>query len=101
MRLGFALPQAGPAAGPDAIIRVATRAEELGFDSLWVYDRALYPVHPRVPYPSGDGILPVPFKHSLDPLETLTFAAAHTRRLALGTRVLNLPWYNLYSWRGN
>jgi alkanesulfonate monooxygenase SsuD/methylene tetrahydromethanopterin reductase-like flavin-dependent oxidoreductase (luciferase family) len=30
----------------------------------------------------------------LDPLETLTFAAAHTRRVALGTSVLNLPWYN-------
>jgi probable F420-dependent oxidoreductase len=30
----------------------------------------------------------------LDPLETLTFVAAHTRRIALGTGVLNLPWYN-------
>jgi probable F420-dependent oxidoreductase len=30
----------------------------------------------------------------LDPLETLTFAAARTRRVALGTSVLNLPWYN-------
>ena len=30
----------------------------------------------------------------LDPLETLTFVAAHTRRIALGTSVLNLPWYN-------
>jgi probable F420-dependent oxidoreductase len=30
----------------------------------------------------------------LDPLETLTFAAAHTRRVALGTSVLNIPWYN-------
>ena len=29
----------------------------------------------------------------LDPLQTLTFAAAHTRRVALGTSVLNLPWY--------
>ena len=39
MRLGFNLPQLGPAASPEAIIQVARRAEELGYDSLWVTDR--------------------------------------------------------------
>jgi probable F420-dependent oxidoreductase len=47
-----------------------------------------------VPYPIGDGSLPVKYKNVLDPLDTLTFAAAHTRRIAVGTSVLNLPWYN-------
>ena len=94
MRFGFALPQVGSGAGPDALVMVAKRAEELGFDSLWVLDRILWPVNPRVPYPIGDGSLPVKYKSVLDPLETLTFVAAHTRRIALGTSVLNLPWYN-------
>jgi probable F420-dependent oxidoreductase len=94
MRLGFALPQLGELAGPDNIRAVAQRAEGLGFDSLWVLDRILYPVNPRTPYPVGDGSLPVQYKRVLDPLETLTFAAAHTRRVALGTSILNLPWYN-------
>lgn len=94
MRLGFALPQLGSAAGPQSIVSVAQRAEALGFDSLWVLDRLLYPVQPRAPYPSGDGSLPVKYKSALDPLETLTFAAAQTRRIALGTSILNLPWYN-------
>lgn len=94
MRLGFALPQIGSAAGPAALITVAQRAEALGFDSLWVLDRTLYPVNPRAPYPVGDGTLPVKYKNVLDPLETLTFAAAHTSRVAIGTSVLNLPWYN-------
>src|SRR4029077_6793225 len=40
------------------------------------------------------GSLPVKYKSVLDPLETLTFVAAHTRRIALATGVLNLPWYN-------
>jgi probable F420-dependent oxidoreductase len=75
-------------------LQVARRAEELGFDGLWVLDRILYPVNPRQPYPIGDGSLPVQYKQVLDPLETLTFAAAHTRRIGLGTSVLNLPWYN-------
>jgi len=94
MRFGFALPQVGLAAGPEALVMVAKGAEDLGFDSLWVLDRILWPVNPRAPYPIGDGSLPVQYKRVLDPLETLTFAAAHTRRIALGTSVLNLPWYN-------
>ena len=94
MRLGFALPQVGPVAGPDSIIAVAKRVEELGFDSLWVLDRILFPVNPRSAYTVGDGSLPEKYKRPLDPLETLTFAAAHTRNLALGTSILNLPWYN-------
>jgi alkanesulfonate monooxygenase SsuD/methylene tetrahydromethanopterin reductase-like flavin-dependent oxidoreductase (luciferase family) len=51
MRWGFALPQIGPAAGPGALVTVARRAEDLGFDSLWVLDRTLFPVKPRAPYP--------------------------------------------------
>ena len=42
----------------------------------------------------GDGSLPENYKRVLDPLETLTFAGALTRKIALGTSVLNLPWYN-------
>ena len=94
MRIGFALPQIGSPAGPGALIAVAQRAEALGFDSVWVLDRILVPVRPRAAYPVGDGTLPAQYKSVLDPLETLTFAAAHTRRVALGTSVLNIPWYN-------
>jgi probable F420-dependent oxidoreductase len=94
MRFGFALPQVGSAVGPEGLVMVAKRAEDLGFDSLWVLDRILWPVNPRAPYPIGDGSLPVQYRSVLDPLETLTFTAAHTGRIALGTGVLNLPWYN-------
>src|SRR6476646_8895165 len=108
MRFGFALPQIGSTAGPEALLRVAKRAEDLGFDSLWVLDRILWPVRvcdqepkgilwpvsPRAPYPIGDGSLPLQYKNVLDPVETLTFAAAQTSRIALATGVLNLPWYN-------
>jgi probable F420-dependent oxidoreductase len=94
MRFGFTLPQIGSAVGPEALVMVAKRAEDLGLDSVWVLDRILWPINPRAPYPIGDGSLPVKYKSVLDPLETLTFAAAHTSRIALGTGVLNLPWYN-------
>ena len=94
MRRGFALPQIGSVAGPDALITVAKRAEALGFDSVWVLDRLLFPVEPRAPYPVGDGTLPAKYQRTLDLVETLTFVAAHTSRVAVGTSVLNVPWYD-------
>jgi alkanesulfonate monooxygenase SsuD/methylene tetrahydromethanopterin reductase-like flavin-dependent oxidoreductase (luciferase family) len=89
MRIGFALPNIGTVATPQAVIAVAERAEDLGYDSLWTIERLLYPVKLQKPYPLGDGSLPGVYKHALDPLEALTFAAARTRRIALGTSVLD------------
>jgi alkanesulfonate monooxygenase SsuD/methylene tetrahydromethanopterin reductase-like flavin-dependent oxidoreductase (luciferase family) len=42
MRLGFVVPQFGPDAGPDALLAVAQRAEDLDYNSLWVFERLLY-----------------------------------------------------------
>jgi len=94
MRIGFALPQHGEAAGPEGVITIAKRAEALGFDSLWVWERLIAPVSPRAPYPMGDGTHPAVFRSVLDPLETLTFVAGHTKRVTLGTSILVLPLYN-------
>jgi probable F420-dependent oxidoreductase len=95
MRLGFCLPQNGPIAGPEALIAIAQKAEEIGFESLWVSERLLWPLDPRTPYPATrDGRLPEQAKIQLDPLETLSFVAAHTRRARLGTSVINLPFHN-------
>jgi probable F420-dependent oxidoreductase len=95
MRLGFFLPQIGSAASPEAIRNVAQRAEALAYDSVWVTERLLYPLQPQTPYAATkDGSLPDAYRRVFDPLETLTFAAAHTRRIALGTSVLDMPFYN-------
>ncbi len=95
MRVGFNLPQIGPAATPQAVVKVARRAQALGYESLWVSHRLLYPVNPQTPYPAApDGRLPEAYRHVLDPLSLLSFAAAQTSRIALGTSVLNAPYYN-------
>jgi len=90
---GSPFPQVGPLAGPDSLAAVASGAEELGFDGLWVAERSLYPLEPRAPYPAGDG-LPEVFKRTLDPLDALTFVAGQTSRIGLGTSILVLPWYS-------
>src|SRR5215831_1602183 len=95
MRFGCILPTLGPLGGPDALIRTAQRAEALDYHSVWVADRLLHPLAPRTPYPATpDGSLPEYFKRSMGPVEALTFAAAHTHRITLGTSVLNMPFYN-------
>jgi probable F420-dependent oxidoreductase len=92
MRIGYFLPQIGPAADVDSIRRAATRAEELKYDSLWVTERLLYPTNPQTSYYGGP--LPEPYKRVLDPVETLTYAAAFTSKISLGTSVLDIPFYN-------
>ena len=95
MRIGFALPNIGPLGSAQAVSKVAGGAEALGYDSLWTIERLLWPVKPQTPYPvTPDGLLPEFYKYSLDPLDTLTFAAAHTKAVALGTSVLDIPYYN-------
>ena len=95
MKIGFGLPNIGPLGSPVNVANVAERAEALGYDSLWTIERLLWPVRPQTPYPvTPDGLLPEGYKYSLDPLDTLTFAAARTQRIALGTSVLDIPFYN-------
>lgn len=81
MKFGMHLPQAGPAASAAAVRATAKQAEELGFDDIWVSDHVVVPK--GAPYP--------PSAYILDPLISLTWAAAATERVGLGTTVLVLP----------
>ncbi len=95
MKIGFGLPNIGPLGSPENLLHVAERAEALAYDSLWTIERLLWPVKPQVPYPvTADGSLPEGYKYCLDPLDTLSFVAARTKRIALGPSVLDIPYYN-------
>ena len=88
---GIGLPHYGRHASPEAIMRVATEAERLGFDSLWVQDRLLRPTNPKDQYGGG----PWPESHATvyDPIDALTYAAAKTKRIKLGTSVIDALFY--------
>lgn len=89
MQFGIALPHIGPAASPEAIIEVAQKAEALGFDSVWALDRLLWPLQPTSKYPGNPrGELPTVMQNAYDALTILTFVAAHTQKVLLGTSVL-------------
>ncbi|WP_305788866.1 TIGR03619 family F420-dependent LLM class oxidoreductase [Symbioplanes lichenis] len=93
MRIGLNLPHYGALTGPEDITEVSRAAEDMGYDSLWTGDRLLSPVHPRDRYPGGNGEMPAEMNVYLDPLTALSFAAASTRRVRLGTSTLNAGWY--------
>jgi probable F420-dependent oxidoreductase len=95
MKIGFSLPNIGPIGTREAISKVAHRAEALGYSSLWTIERLLWPVKLQRPYPgTQDGHLPEVYKRVLDPLDALTYVAAQTKKIRLGTSVLDMPYHN-------
>jgi probable F420-dependent oxidoreductase len=67
---------------------LATAAEELGFDSLWLPEHTHLPLREGTPPALVAGVRPDDYKRSLDPLVALSTAAAVTTRLGLGTGIL-------------
>ncbi|HEY5857511.1 MAG TPA: LLM class F420-dependent oxidoreductase [Aldersonia sp.] len=83
MDIGFGLPVGGSWATPDNVAEIAGRAEELGYATLWTYQRLLVPADA----PAGPQ-----YRSVLDPVTVLGFAAAVTSRIRLGTGIVNLPF---------
>ncbi len=78
---------------PQRMATVARRAEELGFESVWLPEHLIFPAEINSPYPySVDGTAPIdPSTPLLDPLVLLAQVAAVTTRIRVGTNVYVLP----------
>src|SRR5437879_11843824 len=91
MELGVGLSTSAPYASAESIIRIAQEAERLGYNSLWTYERLLYPIA-GVTGPDGSTQqLPEAYKSTYEPIETLSYVAARTQRVKLGTSIVNAP----------
>jgi probable F420-dependent oxidoreductase len=89
MELGIALPTSGALASPANIAAVAKGAEQLGYAAVWTYERLLRPVA-DVEQPGGTkGQLPENYALTYEPLETLSYVAALTSTVKLGTSIIN------------
>ncbi|HKZ05705.1 MAG TPA: LLM class F420-dependent oxidoreductase [Methylomirabilota bacterium] len=73
---------------PDAAARVARAAEAAGFESLWCGEHVVLPDPQAPPSPMAPG------DRILDPLVALSFLAAHTDRVRLGTGIIIVPQRN-------
>ncbi|MGW3664493.1 LLM class F420-dependent oxidoreductase [Streptomyces sp. NPDC005141] len=91
-RLGLTLPQMKQYDLGRDVPDVARAAEAIGYDSLWVFERALFPDPPTQGLYGIEGLpWPDAYRAVADPLVTLTLAAAVTERALLGTSVLVAP----------
>ena len=84
MKFGVWIPNCRHLATPDIILGAAVRAEQLGYDSVWVSDHVVVPHANRANF--GETVF--------DPLVTLAVVAGETSRVQLGTTVLIVPYRN-------
>lgn len=79
MKFGLLLPHFGEYANRSALLDGARKAEELGFDSVWVRDHLAFEPHGEFESPNAT---------FFEPLSVLTAIGAVTERIALGTGTL-------------
>jgi len=72
------------------IADLAAALEQRGFESLFVPEHTHIPVSRKTPSPTG-GELPPRYAHLHDPFVALSFAAAVTKKLRLGTGICLIP----------
>jgi probable F420-dependent oxidoreductase len=95
MRIGIANVNTGPIGRPEVFAQFARDTEELGFESVWAFEHTCVPRnHP--PYPgTPDGQVPGGDRSPInEPLTQLTYAAALTTRLKVGTSAILLPLHH-------
>lgn len=94
MDFGVHLPHLGRQATPEHLTEFVTTAESTGMHSVWTSDHIAWPRDIEAKYPyTSDGQFPAPPGMPwLDPIGTLFYAAALTRRVLLGTTVLILGY---------
>ena len=85
MKLGFGIPVSGSWATPANIVEISRAAERLGYDSLWSFQRTIYPY---------DDSIPAPYRSVHDPVAISAYVAAVTERVRIGLAIVNLPFYS-------
>jgi len=89
MDIGCHLPNQGPLATGEALVRFAREAEQRSVASLWVSDHVIFPRSATGSYPGGRFPHP-PDKPYLEPVTVLAAAAVCTSRARLGASVFIL-----------
>lgn len=81
---------------PEQMVALAQNAERVGLESVWTFEHAVVPVDyaSRYPYSSNGKMPATPETNFVDPLIALSFIAAHTKTLRLGTGINILPQAN-------
>jgi len=89
LKLGLSIPQVGVNGTRENALKLAQAAEKENFESLWVQERILWPINPQSKYPATpDGSLREEYQHNLDSMNLLSYIAANTSKILLGTGII-------------
>ncbi|HKV53974.1 MAG TPA: LLM class F420-dependent oxidoreductase [Candidatus Binataceae bacterium] len=94
MKIGILIAVNESTADPATLAR---KMEQLGFESMWVPDHPVLPVHTTTPLPEsppGQGQIPEGYSHISDPFIAMAMAAGATTRLNVATGVCLVPERN-------
>jgi probable F420-dependent oxidoreductase len=97
VEFGFSLPGRGPLATPDTVLRMATKADALRYDSVFVTDHVVLPASMArsvYPYATTGQLAGGAAQDYLEPFALLGWLAHATKRIRLGTSVLVVPYRN-------
>jgi len=96
MDFGLMFANTGPFATAEGATTIARAAEDAGFESVWTVEHVVVPAGYASTYPYSDtGRMPGAESTPIaDPIVWLTWAAAQTTRLNVGTGILILPQRN-------
>src|SRR6476620_9869266 len=96
MHFGLSLPGRGPLATPDALTKLAEKADALRYSSLFVTDHVVIPTSNNSVYPySPSGRFATEWTNGyLEPIAVMGVLAGLTSRIKLGTSVLVVPYRN-------
>ena len=74
---------------------IAKKAEDLGFESIWMAEHPIIPVHTTSKYGgTPDGSIPESMNDMADPFICLAIASATTSKMMLGTSICLVPEHN-------
>jgi probable F420-dependent oxidoreductase len=95
MKIGIFVGNEMPWSSAATLLEISTRAEELGFHSVWVADHIVLPEGYRSAYPYGGPTATAEESETFfEPLLTLAYLAAATHSIRLGTSVVVAPIRN-------
>lgn len=96
-QFGVRVPNSGPLATKENIVRAAKEAENMGFDSVWVHDHVVWSseMHRHhISSGAAEAVREEQEANFFESLTTLAYLAAETKSITLGVACLVMPCRN-------